>query len=126
MEPGITTAIIFLWERVRVEGTLNNGVKRQIKQSINNIYPQIHAKEELLSKQNLLSNKEIDIESLEDDDEEDDVVETTSKRAIMEKTNEIKSSSIQISCEKCNAKMFKKRFLLSKWLFKKKIVKKIK
>ncbi|RMZ95994.1 hypothetical protein BpHYR1_013743 [Brachionus plicatilis] len=68
----------------------------------------------------LVSNKEIDIESLEDDDEEDDVVETTSKRAIMEKTNEIKSSSIQITCEKCNTKMLKKKsFLLSKWLYKK-------
>ncbi|RNA16168.1 hypothetical protein BpHYR1_029846, partial [Brachionus plicatilis] len=50
----------------------------------------------------LFSNKENGIESLE----EDDVVETTSKRAIMEKTNEIKSSSIQISCEKCNTKIY--------------------
>ncbi|RNA36345.1 hypothetical protein BpHYR1_020753 [Brachionus plicatilis] len=40
--------------------------------------------------------------------------------------NENKSSSIQINCEKYNAKMFKKRdsqklyrFLLSKWLYKK-------
>ncbi|RNA03891.1 hypothetical protein BpHYR1_020455 [Brachionus plicatilis] len=54
----------------------------------------------------LVSNKEIGIESLEDDDEENEVVETTSKGAIMEKKNEIKSSSIQISCEKCNAKIY--------------------
>ncbi|RNA29052.1 hypothetical protein BpHYR1_031252 [Brachionus plicatilis] len=45
----------------------------------------------------LVLNKEIGIESVEDDDEVDDVVETTSKRGIMEKTNKIKSSSIQIS-----------------------------
>ncbi|RNA15964.1 hypothetical protein BpHYR1_040442 [Brachionus plicatilis] len=73
------------------------------------------AKEELLSKiksalefqpSELVSNKEIGSESLENNDEKDDVVETTSKRAIMEKTNEIKSSIIQIRCEKCNAKIY--------------------